>query len=91
MTVFWDYRPNDGGSKLLRNVGQFLPDYTAQHPKRKTLHTVRRENLKSYILFSYFHCWSLMCNFGFREFENRYNAEGFPMIQQTLQMPSLKG
>jgi hypothetical protein len=30
------HRPDDGGSKLLWNVGQYLPEYTAQHPTRKT-------------------------------------------------------
>jgi hypothetical protein len=39
-------RPDDGGSQHLSNVGQFLPDYTAQHPKDSHLHT-RRDNLKS--------------------------------------------
>jgi hypothetical protein len=41
MTVLSEIAPSsglialdDGGSKHLRNVGQFLPDYTAQHPKR---------------------------------------------------------
>jgi hypothetical protein len=50
-TVFWDgapcrlldidrrfrgaHNPDDGGSKHLWNVGQFLPDYTAQHPRRQ--------------------------------------------------------
>jgi hypothetical protein len=29
------YRPVDGGSKLLWNVGECLPDYTAQHPRRQ--------------------------------------------------------
>jgi hypothetical protein len=41
MTVFWDVapcslddnRPDDGGSKHLRNVGQFLRDYMVQHPR----------------------------------------------------------
>jgi hypothetical protein len=28
-------RPDDGGSEHLRNSGQFLPDYTAQHPRRQ--------------------------------------------------------
>jgi hypothetical protein len=43
MTVFWDvassscsqvedeHRPDDGGGKHLRNVGDLLPDYTVQH------------------------------------------------------------
>jgi hypothetical protein len=26
-------RAMSGGSKFLRNVGQFLPDYAVQHPK----------------------------------------------------------
>jgi hypothetical protein len=29
-------RPDDGGSKDLRNVGKLLPDYTAQQPRRQT-------------------------------------------------------
>jgi hypothetical protein len=50
MAVFWDvalyslvdtdiseeftFSPDDGGGKLLRNVGQYLPDYTVLHPRR---------------------------------------------------------
>jgi hypothetical protein len=34
MTVFWD-RLDDGGSKNLLNVGQFLRDYTEQHPRQE--------------------------------------------------------
>jgi hypothetical protein len=30
-----DARPDDGGGELLRNVGQYLPDYMAQHPRRQ--------------------------------------------------------
>jgi hypothetical protein len=30
------HRPDEGGSKRLRNVGQFLPDYTVQHPRRQS-------------------------------------------------------
>jgi hypothetical protein len=26
---------DDGGSKFLWNVGQYLPDYTAEHPRRQ--------------------------------------------------------
>jgi hypothetical protein len=37
--------PDDGGSKHLWNVGQFLPDYTAQHPRRYW-------NLTNYDLFT---------------------------------------
>jgi hypothetical protein len=29
-------RPDDGSSKLLRNVGIILPDYTVQHPRRQS-------------------------------------------------------
>jgi hypothetical protein len=32
---FVAYVPDDGGSKLLCNVGQYLPDYTLQHPRRQ--------------------------------------------------------
>jgi hypothetical protein len=28
--------PDDGGSKHLLNVSQFLRDYTAQHPRRQS-------------------------------------------------------
>jgi hypothetical protein len=28
--------PDDGGSEDLRNVGQFQPDYMAQHPRRQS-------------------------------------------------------
>jgi hypothetical protein len=30
------YCPDDEGSKHLWNVGQFLPNYTAQHPRRQS-------------------------------------------------------
>jgi hypothetical protein len=30
-----NYRPDDGSSKLLWNVGQYLSDDTAQHPRRQ--------------------------------------------------------
>jgi hypothetical protein len=55
MTVFWDVAlcslegAGDEGSKHLENVGKFLTDYKAQHPRRdRDLHTRRRENLKSH-------------------------------------------
>jgi hypothetical protein len=28
-------RSDDGGSNVLWNVGQYLPDYMAQHPRRQ--------------------------------------------------------
>jgi hypothetical protein len=31
-----DGRSDDGNSKHLSNVGKLLPDYTAQHPRRKS-------------------------------------------------------
>jgi hypothetical protein len=30
----WGHRPDDGGSKVLWNVGKFLPDYTVLQPRR---------------------------------------------------------
>jgi hypothetical protein len=33
--LIWGDRPDDGGSELLWNVGNFLPDYTAQHPSKQ--------------------------------------------------------
>jgi hypothetical protein len=61
MTVFWEEAPcslieidghfmgshrGDGGSKLLRNVGQLLADYMAQN-SRRNLHIRRHENVNS--------------------------------------------
>jgi hypothetical protein len=43
-------RPDDGGSKDLRNVGKLLPDYMALQLRRQSLHTHRRENLESYLI-----------------------------------------
>jgi hypothetical protein len=37
VAVFWDDRPDDGGSNHLWNVGKLLPDYTAQHPRRQSI------------------------------------------------------
>jgi hypothetical protein len=45
------HSPDDGGSKHLRNVGKFLPDYTAQHP--------RRQPSSSFILFIFMWCNSV--------------------------------
>jgi hypothetical protein len=59
MSVFWDVvlcdmvdinrrfrgaHSDDGGSKLFRNVGQYLSDYTMQHPKIQLV-AVRTSNL----------------------------------------------
>jgi hypothetical protein len=33
-SIIRTYRPDDGGSKHLWNVGQFLRDYTAQQSRR---------------------------------------------------------
>jgi hypothetical protein len=61
LTVFWVTAPcslvethqrfrysycPDGGSTHLSNVGQFLPNYTAQHPRRSHCHAYRDDNLK---------------------------------------------
>jgi hypothetical protein len=48
LTDFWDvtscdlvdlhcslFDPEDGDSKFLRNVGEYISDYTATHPRRK--------------------------------------------------------
>jgi hypothetical protein len=51
---------NDGGSKRLWNVCQYLPDQTAQHPRRRpslNIHTRRRENLKSHLPTRLFHLY----------------------------------
>jgi hypothetical protein len=45
------HRPDDGGSKDLWNVGKLLPDYTVLQPRRQSLRTHRRENLKSYAFY----------------------------------------
>jgi hypothetical protein len=58
MAVFWvvaTHRPDDGGTKDLRNVGKLLPHYhtTTLHgtttQKISHLRTHRRENLKFYL------------------------------------------
>jgi hypothetical protein len=50
MAVFWDvslgtlveidrrFRDDNGDSKHLWNVGQFSPEYTAQHPRKQSAH-----------------------------------------------------
>jgi hypothetical protein len=47
-TELADKRREDGGSELLRNVGQYPPAYTAQRPRRRPSHTHYRENMKSH-------------------------------------------
>jgi hypothetical protein len=44
------HQGDDGGIKHLWNVGKLLPYYTAQHPRRQSLHTRRHDNLKSHKL-----------------------------------------
>jgi hypothetical protein len=43
-----------GDSNHLLNTGQFLLDYTPQHPRRQSSHTRRRENLKSHLIVFHF-------------------------------------
>jgi hypothetical protein len=45
--------PDDASCKYLLNVGQLLPDYTANNPEDSLLHTRRRENLKSHTVCAY--------------------------------------
>jgi hypothetical protein len=50
--------PQDGGSKHLWNVGQFLPDYTAQHPRRQS----SSQWLLTFISLTFSHySWPKMC------------------------------
>jgi hypothetical protein len=39
------FRIGEGGSRLLRNVGKYLPDLMASHPKRQYLQAMRILNL----------------------------------------------
>jgi hypothetical protein len=57
------HHSDEGGSTYLRNVGQFLPDYTAQHPTRQIIF---RGNLKLSSLS--FH----LCN---GKWKNRYSSD----------------
>jgi hypothetical protein len=34
--MWFTYHPEDGGSKHLWNVSQFLPDHTVQYPSRQS-------------------------------------------------------
>jgi hypothetical protein len=43
------FRPEDGDSMFLRNVGIDLRNHTAPHPRQHQHHANRRENLKSHI------------------------------------------
>jgi hypothetical protein len=43
--------PDDGGSKHLWNIGQFLSDYMCNIPEDSHLHTHCCENLKSHIYY----------------------------------------
>jgi hypothetical protein len=58
LAAFWDatpcshHHPDDGGSKLLWNVGQYVPDYTFQHPRKTAVFifiAVRTSNLTNLI------------------------------------------
>jgi hypothetical protein len=44
--------PPSSGRSHLWNVGQFVPDYTAQHSKDRHLYSRRREYLKSHLIIS---------------------------------------
>jgi hypothetical protein len=41
---------DDGGDTFLRNVG-YYKSHTVSHPRRRILHSHRRKNLKSYLVF----------------------------------------
>jgi hypothetical protein len=41
------HRPNDGGSKQIRNAGQFLRDYTAQHVVTTVICRVKKHYFSS--------------------------------------------
>jgi hypothetical protein len=53
--VFWDVAlynlvetdPDDGGSKHLWNINQFLLDYVVQHPRKHSLSTIKLFMLQS--------------------------------------------
>jgi hypothetical protein len=53
------YHSDDGGSKSLWYIHQFLPDYTAQHHRIFVLAAVRIWNLTEYFKFKYvqIHAW----------------------------------
>jgi hypothetical protein len=58
VTAFWDVakcrvRKEDGGSKLLCNVGKNLPDYTMQHPRRQSSCWLKFSTLTSRVLINY--------------------------------------
>jgi hypothetical protein len=48
VSIFRIEEAEDGGSR--RNVGKYLPDYTASHPKRQYLHVVTAMRILNLIL-----------------------------------------
>jgi hypothetical protein len=44
------YRPDDGDSTDLWNVGKLVPVHMVLQPRREPFYSRRRENLKSYLL-----------------------------------------
>jgi hypothetical protein len=52
-----DSHPDDGCSKILLNVSQYLPDYMMQHPQRQPslcVITSQHTNNRKYITFCYY-------------------------------------
>jgi hypothetical protein len=47
------HHPNDRGSKIFWNVGQYLPDYTSQHPRRQPSSN-QNQSTERYIMFAIF-------------------------------------
>jgi hypothetical protein len=54
-----DHRPDDGGSKHLWNISQFLPNYTTQHPKRQSFSYLSSWDPE--ISFLWLRCQSAFC------------------------------
>jgi hypothetical protein len=52
------HRPDVGGSKNVRNVGELPPDYTAQQPRRQPSsdHIVATMTLDTIVAFATFFC-----------------------------------
>jgi hypothetical protein len=72
--------PEDGGSKFLRNVGKFLPDHTALHPRRLFMITIR-ESFFFAIVRQYTKTWESLAE--------RENLRSYVLLTHRCLWPTL--
>jgi hypothetical protein len=88
---FWRWlpeRPDDGDSKHLWNVGQFLRDYTAQHPRRQSSPLTQREpEISGDIFFSLRNVGNRLQDYMVSQPRSSHWTSSLPYEPQILKIP----